>query len=173
MTDLVDEFKVESLVLVKQMGESLELCETGQGKAGDLEKFAQLADRIMGSAQQIGTIERPDLTVILLISKFAELCKILGYKTSKLPVGQELYRIAVGVLLDAHGELDRLIAGLSSERVDHADQISTTLIERLKWLNLQFSPEIQGGVPISQVEALFENLSDSSDQATIGKVRPK
>lgn len=162
MTDLVNEFKAESVGLIEQMVELLEACEEGRGQAAHLDKFAQFSDRIMGAARQIATKGRPEMMTLLVIGKFAQLCKLLGYKTAQLPVQNELFPVAVGVLLDACGELHEKIKGLGNVVIKSPDKVTKTLLERLSWLNHQFNPDIEGGVPIKLVDDLILDLNSDS-----------
>ena len=163
MSDIVREFKAESLALIEQMLVLLEICETPQGQPSEIEKFGLFADRIMGSAKQLSfdqSVSSVDLTMIVQLS---ELCKILGYKSAKLKPQEGLWSVAVGVLLDATDELRRLIAEFQAKS-QLAGGLAAGLIARLKWLNEQFAADIDGGVPMSQVQNLLNHLkSDSND----------
>ncbi|MGE0763775.1 MAG: hypothetical protein AB7N80_10900 [Bdellovibrionales bacterium] len=156
MTDLMREFQAESLGLVEQMLELLETCESGSGEPIQLEKFGQYADRIMGASRQLLTQREGDALVLGVVAQLAELCKVLGYKTAQLAAEHGLWPVAVGVLLDANEELRRLIVEVSG--ASSKTNVAQALLERLNWLNQQFSASIGGGVPMSQVEQMIDQL---------------
>lgn len=168
MSDLLSEFKAESLSLIDQMVVLLESCEAGTGTHAEVEQFGLFADRIMGMAKQLLISQRIRPRDLNLISQFSQLCKILGYKSAQLGLHDGLWPIAIGVLLDSSEELKRLIQGLHQDTAPEVGAPTAPLLTRLEWLNDQFAADIDGGVPMSQVQQIFADIKTSE-----GDERPK
>ncbi len=155
MSELSRNFKQEALELVDLMVQVLEAGEGGESPEAHLSTFGQYADRIMGGAKQV---QLDGFSGAAQIAGLAALLKNLGYKASRLEPFSSLLTVAVGVLLDATGELNNLIKN-SGESTGANSQMAGTLIDRLEWLDRQFSPEIHGGVPDSvRVDGEFADL---------------
>ena len=161
MSDLLNEFKAESASLIEQMLDLLTDCEAGTLLPNEAQKFGLYADRIMGTVKQLSISQGGGSEALGAIAKFTELCKILGYKCTQLPPNDGLWPVAVAVLLDSTEELKQLIENFEAEREAGAISVTKTLLDRLQWLNEQFADNIQGGVPMSQVQILINTLKPS------------
>jgi hypothetical protein len=154
MSDIAAEFKAESASLVMQMIELLEACEETGGDTVRLEKFAMYADRIMGACRQLMSVQSMKSIDLWTIDQLAQLCKLLGYKTSRLMDLKGLSPVAIGILLDASEDLKLWIEGRPSDA-------TTDLLDRLHWLDQQFTSDITGEVPLSQAAGLIDRLKQS------------
>lgn len=168
MTELLVDFKAESVELATQMLDILEQCEAGTKGPAALEEFGMFSDRIMGAAKTI-VLQLPEYEVRLkAISEFTELCKLLGYKTSQLKINSGVWPVALAILLDAAEEIMKMINAITDESAEkNKNLLAKTLLDRLAWLNQQYSSDIQGTVPMrghditdsSEVQDLLTKLS--------------
>lgn len=166
----MNEFKSESIELIDQMIGILESCEAGESEPVSMENFGQLADRMMGGARQLDSSLGGGHAHLTSVARFTQLCKLLGYKASQLGSESPLWLLAVGVLLDASGELKILVGGLEESESKAVSAVNAALLDRLQWLNQQFDDNIDGSVPMStgrivdpiQVQALFDQLKNKT-----------
>ncbi len=161
MTDLMSEFKSESSDLVNQMTALLEQCEEGAAGPDSMEKFGQLADRIMGAARQLERISAGVHSDLTTAAELTQLCKLLGYKSAQLDAKGALWPVAVGVMLDATEELRRLLNGVDMSRPSVASAVENAIIDRLQWLNQQFHKSVDGSVPMSSGRIMDQNYIES------------
>ena len=92
-------------------------------------KFGQIIDRVMGSAQTIGAEE---------ISRFCELGKVIGYKSSQT-TDLPLLNVVVAILFDAVDLLRGMVTSLQSGNSKTLNGLSTkAFATRLKWLSNKF-----------------------------------
>lgn len=155
MSELLRNFKQETLELVEIMVQKLESAEEGDESSELLSTFAQLSDRIMGGAKQL---EMDGYQGAGRIADLSALLKVLGYKASRLEPFSSLLTVSIGVLLDATGELKNMINQLGEGKPAEGTWLSS-LIDRLEWLDSQFGPEIHGGVPDSvRIDGEFGGL---------------
>ena len=133
--EIIEDFYVKKLRVyltnLKQNLEDLEeeLEEDSSG-AEELEKFGQIIDRVMGSAQTIGAEE---------ISRFCELGKVIGYKSSQT-TDLPLLNVVVAILFDAVDLLRGMVGSLQSGNSKTLNGLSTkaAFATRLKWLSNKF-----------------------------------
>ena len=105
------------------------MLEEDSSGAEELEKFGQIIDRVMGSAQTIGAEE---------ISRFCELGKVIGYKSSQT-TDLPLLNVVVAILFDAVDLLRGMVTSLQSGNSKTLNGLSTkAFATRLKWLSNKF-----------------------------------
>jgi hypothetical protein len=148
--ELVRDFKFESKQLTIRLLELLEACEGDFSRVANLEEFGQTVDRIMGGAASLNLLFETPNERITLITNYSELCKAVGYKASQIKDNPQFYDICVALLLDATETLDVMI-----DMADSEDQmsglkelISTTFLERLKWVSNQFGADVRATVGV-------------------------
>ncbi len=149
MDEIVVEFKAESKKLVEEMMEILEEVDGQYTHRFMLENFGQLVDRIMGGAKNLALVaEKPDN--IAKIGKYAELCKLVGYKSSQVE-NEQLFIVSVALLLDATEMLQEMINRLETDKeVDVKGLLNTTFLDRLSWVATKFDEGLRASVAIDQ-----------------------
>jgi hypothetical protein len=115
-----------------------------------LEEFGQKVDRIMGSAKTMEmTCDNPD--EFEMIGRYAELCKVIGYKGSQIDNNAELVNVTVGLLFDATETLEKLIEMVGKDHtMERGQVISEPFLERLKWLSTQFSDDLRSSLALDK-----------------------
>lgn len=143
--EILEEFLTESKGLVDQMLELLERLEGDYSSVLMLEDYANQVDRVMGGAKNLALLVGPD-DPLHLVSDYTALCKAVGYKAAQIKDNPEFYNICVAFLLDATETLDTILdkLDLSSEELKKA--ISSTFIERLRWISNEFSAEVRSSL---------------------------
>jgi hypothetical protein len=128
----------ESNELIAQLIEILEKVEADPTRPEELATFAQIVDRIMGSAAT-AAIDLPSDHQIHVITRFAELCKLIGYKASHMTGNPALTAVVTAFLMDATESLQRLTQIiLSGQKRDINQIITKTFLERLQMLAAKF-----------------------------------
>lgn len=152
MDEIVVEFKEESKKLVEEMTEILEEVDGQYIHRFMLENFGQLVDRIMGGAKNLAlVVEKPDN--IAKIGKYAELCKLVGYKSSQVE-NEQLFTISVALLLDATEMLQEMINNLETDKeVDVKGLLNNTFLDRLSWIATKFDEGLRASVAVKQGKA--------------------
>jgi len=131
--EIIEDFCKEALGLFDELEEILEQIEEDLDEeisvAGGLEKFGQIIDRVMGSAQTIGAEE---------ISRFCELGKVIGYKSSQT-TDSPLLNVVIAIMFDAVDLLRGMVTSLESGNSKTLNGLSTkAFATRLKWLSNKF-----------------------------------
>jgi hypothetical protein len=160
MDEILDEFRNESKQLLAQMSDALEIVEEDSGRTDQLESFGQIVDRMMGGAKSIAMGYPPEHN-IHLISKFCELCKAIGYKSSQVKNNSNLTQISAALLLDATETLEDLVNNLAGEQVAVKDVVTKTFLDRLNWVLKHFDPNLRGSVAINSqadIDKMLKNL---------------
>lgn len=160
MDELLTEFKAESKGLAEDLVNILEEIEGKFSQYKRLEEFGQIVDRIMGGASSLAhAINVPQL---VQISKYSELCKLVGYKGSQNTSDEQLYTIVVAFLLDAVEMLQIMIDNLGD---DHAkpikELVSNTFLDRLRWIDKRFAAGLRVSVAVKSDK---EQSQDDIDQ---------
>ena len=152
MDEILEDFKAESKSLIKDLLEILEDIEGDYSKKQKLEEFGQLVDRIMGGAQSVAMGYDAEHQ-IHRISKYAELCKLVGYKASQIEKNEQFYNIVIALLLDAVEMLDELVTKLETEEEKNIQEIlSKTFLERLQWVSEHFDENMRASVAVTEDE---------------------
>ena len=138
LKELLDEFKKESNSLIRELEELLDDIEDDFSKKDKLNNFAQIIDRIMGSAQSLSTFGFEQVEITKL-GDFAELCKQIGYRGANLN-DEEFYNVTVAFLFDSIESMKKLLTSIGSETqvVKISDLLVSTFLSRLKWILDQF-----------------------------------
>lgn len=167
MDKIVVEFKQESKDLIEQLHEILDEIEGEFSKRHRLDEFGQVVDRILERAKGL-ELEFDDPTQVKKIGKYAELCKLVGFKASQIEDNEQFYDIVVALLMDATEMLEEITNSLATEDEKSVKQsLSKTFLERLQWVSKQFdqntavsdeteSVETEDGQ--DQVEALLKAM---------------
>lgn len=136
---ILSEFQAESKKLLQQMTKILEDCQDKKSPALRLEDYGNLVDRIMGGAKSMALILSTELHPLHKISDYAEVCKVVGYKTSQIKDHDAFFEICIALLLDATevlGELLDKLMTLKSKEVN--DLITVKILDRLRWVSGKF-----------------------------------
>jgi hypothetical protein len=151
MDELLSDFKQESTGLVDQLVEILDEIEEDFLLRVKLEEYGQIVDRIMGGANSL-TMAVENNTVVQ-IGKYAELCKVVGYKGSQIEQDEHFYTIVVALLLDATEMLQQMVVGLGTAQEKSAKDILTdTFLDRLRWIDKRFGQDVRASVEVKEKE---------------------
>lgn len=134
--DLIKDFNIESKNLVEELESLLEDIEEDFSKKEKLNNFAQIVDRIMGSAQSLSAMYEGQ-TEIKKLGDFAELCKQIGYRGANLK-DEEFYTVTISFLWDSIETMKKLLIAIS-ENTKYNDALASTFLSRLKWIIQQFN----------------------------------
>lgn len=168
MTEIIAEFKSESLNLLEELNGILDDCEAGGAGPESLKTCGMLADRIMGAAKGLALQVEQGRDSFMMIGELAQLYKLLGYKGAQLENKSELWNVAVGVMLDAISQFKEIIASVDASEPLRGSRLTKAMIDRLYWLDEQFASNISGTVPMSgaqdekQIKELFNKLKAKS-----------
>jgi hypothetical protein len=128
----------ESNELITELNEILEKVESDPTDAAPLASFAQIVDRIMGSSAT-AAVHLPAAHQIHTITRFAELCKLIGYKASHMTGNVGLISVVTAFLMDAVDSLQTLVKiTIAGENRDLNQIITKTFLERLQMLATKF-----------------------------------
>jgi hypothetical protein len=153
MDDILQDFVAESKELTAQLTEVLELVEEDPKLYKELEGFGQIVDRIMGSAKYLA-LDLPPEHPMHAIASFTELCKIIGYKASQVGNNENLTTTVAAFLLDATETLGELYdQTLADTKGGATALLSTTFLDRLRWLATKFDENLRASVAITKESA--------------------
>ena len=138
MNELVESFRNESETLIAALEDLLGEIEEDFSKREKLNEFAQIIDRIMGSARSIANFGFKQ-TEIEKLGSFAELCKQIGYRGANVK-NNDFYAITIAFLEDATESMKKLITALDqpAEMKMISDLLFSTFMNRLDWILEQF-----------------------------------
>ena len=157
MDELTQEFKQETKELVVQLTNLLEEVEENSGKLYLLEKYGQIVDRIMGGAKSLSSSQNGIAKEVDKIGNYAELCKVVGYKSSQVTNNTQLVEICVAFLIDATETIDDLLEKLNDDgEINIKEELSDTFLDRLTWLEQQFDENLRSSL----------SLKDEQDERT-------
>lgn len=143
---ILAEFQSESKKLLQQMKIILEDCGTGAAPALRLEDYGNLVDRIMGGAKSIAVALSVQVHPIHKVSDYADVCKVVGYKTSQIKDHDAFFEICIALLLDATEVLEELILGLMTMKPEDVNSLITQkILDRLRWVAGKFGEDGQVG----------------------------
>ena len=135
--ELLEGFLEESRKLTQNLLQILEDLEGSPEKVSDLANYGNQVDRVMGGAKSLA-IMVPVTHALHMISDYAELCKIVGYKGSQIRNNEQFFNIVVALLLDATETLVLLLDRIHEPTEALRKTFSDTFVERLKWVSHQF-----------------------------------
>lgn len=134
---ILDDFLQESLTLVDQCIELLESIESNPSEVERFSEFANLIDRVMGGAKSLA-LGLSQEHALHLIGDYCAVCKSVGYQSSRIQNNDQLYDVAVALLLDAVEMVRTLFQRLDTSRSELKKLFTTTFLDRLKWISVQF-----------------------------------
>ncbi|OQW48573.1 MAG: hypothetical protein A4S09_04025 [Proteobacteria bacterium SG_bin7] len=150
MDEILVEFKDESKRLVNEMAEILEEVDGQFSHKFLLENYGQLVDRIMGGAKNMATMGLAKGPGVEKIGKYAELCKLVSYKSSQVD-NEQLFTISVALLLDATEMLQEMINQFGTpQEVDVKSLLNATFLERLTWIATKFDEKLRASVAVNK-----------------------
>lgn len=150
MKEIVNDFCDEADSLFDQLENSLTTIEEDPTNSGELEKFGQVIDRIMGAAKSIGASE---------IATFCELGKVIGYKSSQVQ-DVPLIEVVVAVLFDSLHMLRKMNQSLREGSDRSMNKLNTkAFATRLTWLSEKFKDIERSSCAIGTTKT---NLSQNS-----------
>lgn len=162
MDEILVEFKDESKKLVDEMMEILEEVDGQFSHKFLLENYGQLVDRIMGGAKNIETMGLAKGPAVEKIGKYAELCKLVSYKSSQVE-SEQLFTVSVALLLDATEMLQGMITQFgTAQEVEVRSLLNATFLERLTWIATKFDEKLRASVAINK-----ETSKKSQDQIDV------
>lgn len=144
-TEILNEFIIESKTIIKMSTDVLEKVEGEMVQAQKLKDYGNYVDRIMGGAKSIAAMASPGHAVNL-VSDYAALCKAVGYKASQINNNEQFYDICVALLQDATENLESLLDNLDKSPEELKAAISSTFLDRLRWVSNKFSSEYRASV---------------------------
>lgn len=152
MDEIVVDFKQESKDLINELHDILDDIEGEFSQKQRLEEFGQIVDRIMGSAKSLEMVF-DDPTQIEKIGKYAELCKLVGYKASQIEENEQFFDIVVALLMDATDMLEEMTETLGTEKEKSIQEtLSTTFLDRLQWVSQHFDQNTRASVGVETGE---------------------
>ncbi|MEQ1665459.1 MAG: hypothetical protein ABL927_08805 [Bdellovibrionales bacterium] len=159
MDEMLALFKEESTSLISELIELLEEIEGDPKQHQRLEQYGQIVDRIMGVSKTISlSVQNSTLTQIAV---YADLCKVLGYQGSQISNNDSFYTTVVAFLFDATEMLENMTNALgTSEEKNLKEFLSSTFLDRLKWISSQFPKNIRTtvGVEGAPADAKIQNI---------------
>lgn len=159
--DIVKDFVIESKRIIHELVDLLESIEGDFSQVLRLEEYGQKVDRIMGGAKSLAllaTLEHP----LHMVADYAALCKAVGYKASQIQSNAQFYDICVALLLDATETLSDWVVALEEETPieDLKQSLSSTFLERLRWVSNQFGADVRGSVDAQKSKKMDQNEID-------------
>ena len=151
MDEILEDFKSESKALIADLINILESVEGDFTKVEELEQYGQVVDRIMGGASTV-SMTMDDPSEIEKIAKFAELCKKVGYRASQIEKNEDFFHITVALLMDATETMESVVDSLGRERKNWNEFLSSTFLDRLKFVNSHFSENTRASVAVGTGE---------------------
>lgn len=155
--EILKDFKSESKGLIEEMLELLEEADGEPRAFKNLDRYGQTVDRIMGGAKSL-IVQCPEdfpaSHALHRVGDYAAICKSVGYKTSQVSENHQLFNVCVAFLLDATEVLKKMVDDLKAEESGDLEKMLTkTFLERLRWINSQFSSDIRATVGASESAA--------------------
>ncbi len=147
---IVVEFISESKDIIRTLEEELEKAEAGLEQSSHLENYGQIVDRILGGAKTLAVNLPGEHKMLDRIGDYAGVCKAVGYKACQIKNNPDFYSICVALLMDVTEVLKEMLSILESKQPDPKEVISSTLVERLKWVSGKFSAETRGSVSVQK-----------------------
>lgn len=148
--EILNEFKIETKGLVKELLDLLDAADGDPSAFGKLEQYGQTVDRIMGGAKSLATNFAEDFPsghMIHQMGDYAALCKAVGYKASQVADNEQFYNVCVAFLLDATEMLQKMVNLLGADQtVNVSYLLNKTFLDRLKWINTQFKSDLRATV---------------------------
>lgn len=144
-TEILNEFIIESKTIIKKSNDVLEKVEGEMVQAPKLQDYGNFVDRIMGGARSIAVLAKPGHAVNL-VADYAALCKAVGYKASQINNNPQFFDICVALLQDATENLESLLDNLDKSPEALRATISSTFLDRLRWVSNKFSSEFRASV---------------------------
>ena len=160
---ILEEFLTESKILIDKMNETLLKCEGDFSQVKSLETYGMNADRIMGGAKSLALASGSPSHPLHKIGDYAGICKLVGYKAALIADNQAFYNICVALLLDGTEVLWAMLTGLRTGRMEIKKLVSSTFIDRLRWVSQQFGQEYSSKVDIHKGRDTKLNQSDIDD----------
>ncbi|MES3039115.1 MAG: hypothetical protein V4736_14505 [Bdellovibrionota bacterium] len=146
---ILKEFVDDSKGLITSAIELLESIETDFSKVQMLQRYVNQMDHIMGVAKNLALLV-PKNHPLVLICDYTALCKSVGYKASQISDNADFYYVCVALLLDATETLNVLISNMDRTVEQLKKNISSTFIDRLRWVSHQFNENFQASAPLDR-----------------------
>tara|TARA_B100000749_G_scaffold280875_1_gene279594 strand:+ start:44043 stop:44567 length:525 start_codon:yes stop_codon:yes gene_type:complete len=174
MDEIIEEFKLESIGLVEELMDILDDIEGQFEDRNQLENYGQVVDRIMGGAKSLA-MSLEESGHLEQVGNYAELCKLVGYKAAQIEENEQFYDIVHGLLFDATEMLMLMVRTYNTDsEKDIKELLSTTFLDRLKWVNGHFGENVRGTLKIdsetsqatksqADIDALMKNLGFQFD----------
>lgn len=170
MDEILDDFRSESKGLVDELMDILDEVEGEYDRRGDLEKYGQVVDRIMGGAKSLEMAVDVGESNLPKIGMYAELCKIVGYKASQIEGNEQFFDAVVAVLLDATEMLEQMVNNLGSEGEKNIkDLLSNTFLDRLKWISGHFDANMRSSIAVDAGQTSEEKATEKTGDKTTDK----
>jgi len=148
--DIVKDFMLESKGIIQDLVDLLESVEGDFSQVSQLEGYGQKVDRIMGGAKSLALLVPQDHP-LHMVADYAALCKAVGYKASQIQGNPQFFDICVALLLDATETLSEWIENLGKDSAeDMKSSLTTTFLERLRWVSNQFGADVRSSVDANQ-----------------------
>ena len=162
MDEILLEFKEESKDLVAQLLDILDSAEEGFANKSKLEEYGQIVDRIMGGAKSVAMASESPMPE--QIGKYAELCKIVGYKGSQISEDGPFYTVVIAFLQDATEMLDQMVDVTGTKKeLSIKELLSETFLDRLKWISERFEEGLRASVATKMDKAEKKQENEQAD----------
>jgi hypothetical protein len=142
MDELLIEFKDETQKLLSDLEQTLQDLESDPSKSTGYEYFGQIIDRIMGGAKSLAVAIPQNANGLQTIGDIAEICKAISYKMSQTK-NPELGKVVVAFFYDAIDSIQEQLESLLSKSKSAS---SVKFLERAKWLDAKFDPNLRSSV---------------------------
>jgi hypothetical protein len=161
-SSILEDFTKESLILVSECIELLEIAENDSSEVEKLSDFANRIDRVMGGAKSLALMAAPD-HALNLIGDYCAICKSVGYQGAQIQNNDQLFNVVVALLLDAVEMVKILFDKITTSSSDLKKIFSITFLDRLKWISFQYDElekKRSGGKKMAQneIDALLQKL---------------
>jgi hypothetical protein len=173
--EIISSFLEESYDIVDQLEVILESCEENFSHVKQLENFGQMVDRIMGAAKSIALQLDEKNLALDTIGEYAQICKNVGYKSSQIKENEKFYNVCVSFLLDALEVLREACDALKNQVTIDLEK-RQNFLDRLKWIDNQFSSEYRASVDVGSKSADYlnqEQIQSLVDKLTAQKKSSK
>ncbi|MEZ4871043.1 MAG: hypothetical protein R2827_02115 [Bdellovibrionales bacterium] len=128
-----------------------------------LESYGQVVDRIMGGAKSLA-MALDNTKHLDQVGNYAELCKLVGYKASQIEDNEQFFNIVHGLLTDATEMLLEMVQTFGTENEKNIkEHLSTTFLDRLKWVNGQFDENIRSTLALDSESGKKASQSEIDD----------
>lgn len=138
---ILNDFQHESKGLIEKMDLLLQDCQGNPSLVQSLATYSEYAQNIHNNAKKLASQQKAYAETLTTISNYSSICEVVAFKASKIKNADSFYEICVALLMDGTEVLAWMFANKIQTKMDLKSQLSTTLIDRLRWVSSQFSAD--------------------------------